>query len=200
MSKVNRDFKGIWISKEIWESRELTIMEKIFYVEIDSLDNDLGCFASNGYFSDFFNVSKQRCSQIVNSLLKKECISIEYEREGKEIIKRTIRVSNKFNRVSNKCEQGIKKSLTGYQENAKGNNTSNNTSNKGKKFIKPAITDIQLYMDEKNINCFTSKYFYDWNEARGWMLGKNKMKDWKATIRTWNQNDKSKKRDNYELL
>ena len=36
---MERAFKGIWIPAEIWLSKELKIMEKLFLVEIDSLDN-----------------------------------------------------------------------------------------------------------------------------------------------------------------
>ena len=51
ISDRERKFKGIWIPAEIWKSNFLTMQEKIFYVEIDSLDNEDGCFATNDYFS-----------------------------------------------------------------------------------------------------------------------------------------------------
>jgi hypothetical protein len=41
------------------------------------------------------------------------------------------------------------------------------------------------YLNEQNIKSFTSTQFIDYYEARGWMIGKNKMKDWKAAVRTW---------------
>jgi len=44
-----RDFKGIWIPKEIWFLEELSHMERILFAEIDSLDNERGCIASNEY-------------------------------------------------------------------------------------------------------------------------------------------------------
>ena len=65
---MEREFKGVWIPKEIWLNKELTIQEKSFIAEIDSLDNDEGCFASNDYFSNFFGLSKNRCSEIIKSL------------------------------------------------------------------------------------------------------------------------------------
>ena len=52
-----RDFKGIWIPREIWLSSELSLMEKVLFVEIHSLDNERGCFASNACFAEFFGVS-----------------------------------------------------------------------------------------------------------------------------------------------
>ncbi len=84
----NRGFKGIWIPAEIWLNKDLTVMEKLFLVEIDSLDNESGCFASNAHFSAMFDVSKGRCTQIIKSLEEKGLISIGYEKDGKLITKR----------------------------------------------------------------------------------------------------------------
>jgi hypothetical protein len=38
-------------------------------------------------------------------------------------------------------------------------------------------------------NSIDPEKFVDHNTARGWMLGKVKMKDWKAAVRTWEKND-----------
>lgn len=116
---MERSFKGIWIPKEIWLSKELTLQEKVFLVEIESLDNENGCFASNSYFSDFFGLSRNRCSEIIKTLEKKGLISIDYIRtDGKKSIeKRVIKVVGKSNR-------GIRKVEGGYSENREDNNTS----------------------------------------------------------------------------
>ena len=117
MPKVNRNFKGVWIPKEIWLDENVGWIEKAFLVEINSLDNESGCFASNNYLSKFFGVSKGRCSQIITLLKDKRYIEVGYERNGKQITKRIIRVVKKLNR--------------GYLENAQDNNTiTNNTTNK----------------------------------------------------------------------
>lgn len=133
LEKQKRDFKGIWIPKEIWLSKDLTLQEKIFIVEIHSLDNEKGCFASNTYFSKFFGMTPQRCSQIINSLIKKKYIRAKYIYEGKETVLRVLNIINtykgKFKKVSNKCEEGIKESLRGYKGKFKENNTINNPSN-----------------------------------------------------------------------
>lgn len=119
----NRAFKGIWIPAEIWLNERLSVMEKLFLVEIDSLDNDEGCRASNAHFSDFFNISKGRCTQIIKGLEAKNLIAVVLIRNGKVITKRLIRVVNKLNRGSENIKQG-------YLENAEGSNTSkNNTKN-----------------------------------------------------------------------
>jgi len=84
---MEKNFKGIWISKDIWLIKELSITEKVFLVEINSLDNNAGCFASNSYFSDFFNLTNGRCSQIIKALEAKKFIKIRYEYEGKKLKK-----------------------------------------------------------------------------------------------------------------
>ena len=184
---MERDFKGIWIPKEVWLNKDLKIIEKLFLVEIESLDND-GCWASNKYFADFFNISKGRCSQVISSLEKKNLISIEFIREDKVIKKRIIRVFNKLNRVFNNGEEGIKYSKGGYLENDKENNTiTNNTNNNittKARFKKPSIDEVKLYIEERG-NIIDANRFYNYYESNGWKVGRNKMKCWKSACRGW---------------
>jgi len=56
-----------------------------------------------------------------------------------------------------------------------------------KKYIKPTIEEIKIYCEERKNNIQPGKFF-DYYESKGWMIGKNKMKDWKAAIRTWENN------------
>ena len=88
----NRNFKGIWIPKEIWFSRKLTMQEKLFLIEIDSLNNKDGCFASNGWFAEFFQLSNNRVSGIINNLIKKGYINSKliYKKGSKEVEKRIL--------------------------------------------------------------------------------------------------------------
>jgi uncharacterized phage protein (TIGR02220 family) len=146
---LERAFKGVWIPKEIWLSNNLTLQEKVFLVEISSLDNDEGCFASNAYFADFFGLSKNRCSEVIKSLEKKNLISIDYVRENgkKNIDKRVIKVLEKSNRGYSENRQTYSESRRGYSENLEGNNTFNNTSNNTKEYIPYA--EIIKYLNEK---------------------------------------------------
>ncbi len=58
-----------------------------------------------------------------------------------------------------------------------------------KRFVKPSIDEIKDYCIERN-NGINANAFYDFYETKDWMVGKNKMKDWKACIRTWEQREK----------
>ena len=187
-----RDFKGIWIPREIWLASELTLLEKIFLVEIDSLDNDQNCYASNAYFAEFFGISKGRCTQIIKSLEAKGFIQIQLIREKKAIKKRVIRVVNKLNTPLSKTKYP-------YLENAKGNNTSLNNTDIGgkppKRFIKPSLAQVTEY---KNQNQYISdpQAFIDYHESRGWVVGRSPMKDWKGAFRRWETNEKKWSKEN----
>lgn len=125
---MNRDFKGIWIPKEIWLNKDLTVMEKLFLVEIDSLDNAEGCFASNKHFAAHFGISKGRCTQIIKSLERKKIISVTVFYEGKTISKRVVRI---LTTLVNKLNYPSEKIKHPYLENAQESNTSINNTIEG---------------------------------------------------------------------
>jgi|ERR1035437_2189512 uncharacterized protein YdaU (DUF1376 family) len=51
-------------------------------------------------------------------------------------------------------------------------------------FKKPSIEEIQTYCSERENNVIPNNFF-DFYESKGWMIGKNKMKDWRAALRNW---------------
>jgi uncharacterized protein YdaU (DUF1376 family) len=56
---------------------------------------------------------------------------------------------------------------------------------------KCTIEEIRNYCTERN-NKVDPETFFNFYESKGWMIGKNKMKDWKAAVRTWEKNDFNK--------
>ena len=89
---MERDFKGVWIPREIWLSDELSLMEKVLFVEIHSLDNERGCFASNRYFAEFFAMSTRQIATYVSALKQKGFVTVTIENRNE----RTIRVTDKY--------------------------------------------------------------------------------------------------------
>ena len=65
---------------------------------------------------------------------------------------------------------------------------------KTRAFKKPTVDEVAAYCQERG-NRVDPEHFVDHYEANGWKVGKNPMKDWKATVRTWERNnyDKPKK-------
>lgn len=58
-----------------------------------------------------------------------------------------------------------------------------------KRFVPPTIDEVCQYCFERG-NHVDPQRFVDYYTSNGWMVGKNKMKDWKAAVRTWEQKDK----------
>jgi hypothetical protein len=123
--KENRDFKGVWIPKEIWLNTDLSIIEKVLLVEIDSLDNsERGCFASNEYLASFVQLSEGRVANIISDLKKRKFI-IQVFFDGRN---RGLRISKSESSFNENVKPDLTK--TGKQTTRKRehNNTENKTS------------------------------------------------------------------------
>jgi len=54
----------------------------------------------------------------------------------------------------------------------------------GKRFVPPTPDEVREYCKERQ-NLLDAERFVDFYESKGWMVGKSKMKDWKAAVRNW---------------
>ena len=61
---------------------------------------------------------------------------------------------------------------------------------KRKVFTKPTVEEVKAYCVERKNNVNPDK-FIDFYESKGWLIGKNPMKDWKACVRTWEKGGSS---------
>lgn len=155
--KENRDFKGVWIPKEVWLNKDLSIIEKCLLVEIDSLDNgEKGCFASNEYLATFFNLSESRMANIISDLKKRGFINQIYfdgRLRGLRIVKSEVwfTENNKADAVKT-----VKQNTRKREHNNTMSKTINNTINKDienefSHFSKVTINDSQ----SPKVNPFT---------------------------------------------
>jgi hypothetical protein len=74
--------------------------------------------------------------------------------------------------------------ITNEQPTSNQQSTTNNNVKKEKKFIIPTFNDVLEYCMQNNLDVDPNR-FINFYESKGWMVGKNKMKDWKAAVRTW---------------
>lgn len=74
MSTPTRAFKGVWIPVEIWDSTELSWMEKCLLAEINSLDNGTGCYAGNEFLAERFKTTAGNIAKIISELRSKKFI------------------------------------------------------------------------------------------------------------------------------
>ena len=170
------------ISAEVRYDKNLTANAKLLYAEITALLNMNGeCFATNKYFSNLYGKSVVTISKWISELISNGYVSSIYTYKGgtKEIDRRYLSI----------LKGGIKENdREGIKEKFKDNNTSINinltdSNNKGR-FNKPTINEIADYCIERKNN-IDAETFYDFYESKDWKIGKNKMKAWKACVRTW---------------
>lgn len=84
-----------------------------------------------------------------------------------------------------------------YPKEIKGKEIKESTSNevecmgaKRTAFVPPTLEEVNVYVSEKGYTVDAER-FIDFYTSKGWMVGKNKMKDWKAAVRNWWKNEKS---------
>lgn len=123
-SENNRKFKGVWIPAKYWLNENLTIMEVVLITEIDSLDGENGCFASNKHFADFLGVTAGRASQLIKNLNEKGYVSVSYSTQN-NVTQRVIRVFRKLNTPFKKLNGGIKNSKGVFRKCITSNTSSN---------------------------------------------------------------------------
>lgn len=110
---------------------------------------------------------------------------IDYE-EGKAKNRPAKYTINRLN--SNEPANSIPES-SASEKGEKTQDTSKRTKGNENRFSPPSTGDVEKYCHERN-NTVDAQRFVDFYTAKGWMLGKNKMKDWEAAIRTWEKGGK----------
>jgi hypothetical protein len=114
------------------------------------------------------------------------------ERLKEEVEKRKAYSESRRNNRKKK-EDMIDTSKT-YDEHMENENENENKDlNKSKKvasFQKPTLEQVEEYMKERGMSNYASR-FHNFYESKGWMVGKNKMKDWKAAVRNWEDDKKT---------
>lgn len=88
---VNRDFKGIWIPREVWLAQGLSPNEKILWAEIHSLHSREkgGCYAGNDYLCNFIGVKERRLQEMISNL-KAYGLVVQVSFDGRERVIKAI--------------------------------------------------------------------------------------------------------------
>ena len=171
------------IPADVRYNKNLSPNSKLLYAEITALCNMNGkCTATTDYFCKLYEVSRisiQKWLKILeqNNYIKRVNI---YKQGSKEILTRVITLVN--NPRKEKFTDNININI---------NNTNLTDSNRKARFKKPSVIDIIDYCKERNNN-IDAEAFIDFYESKDWKIGKNKMKDWKAAVRTWERRETKK--------
>ena len=95
--------------------------------------------------------------------------------------------------VKQDSKQDNRRTTNGQQTNINNKDNNGNNGNKEEKkgnFKPPLIKELQAYTTEKNLS-IDPDTFIDHYQSNNWMVGKSKMKDWKAAARNWSRRDSS---------
>lgn len=131
MQEQKRDFKGVWIAKEIWLDKRLNALEKVIFAEIDSLDDEeTGCYAGNEYLAEFCQCSVSKVSGAI-SKLKQYGYIYEKSFDGRQRILKS-RLTKNEKQTSKICKADY--------ENLKANNISITDMSKSKNIKKERKT------------------------------------------------------------
>ena len=161
-------------------SKKLTPNAKLLYAEITALCNLNGkCTASTEYFCKLYEVSRVSIQKWLKTLEDNNYIKRVniYKQGSKEILTRVITLVN--NPRKQKLTDNTNINIT---------NTNTTYSNKGKRFKKPSFNEVNNYCLERKNN-IDAEAFIAFYESKGWMVGSNKMKNWKQSVITWEKRD-----------
>ena len=175
------------IPAEVRYSKALTPNAKLLYAEITALCNMNGkCTASTQYFCRLYEVSRGAVQNWLKMLDDNGYIdrTVIYKQGSREIMHRYINIKDK----------GSVKIMTD-NTNINITNTNLTDSNTKGSFVKPTIIDINEYCKERKNNV-DADTFFNFYESKDWLIGKNKMKNWKACIITWEKSRNNKNKDN----
>lgn len=156
-----RDFKGVWIPKQVFLDERLNAIEKIILIEIDSLDaeDSEGCYASNEYLANFCKCSMTKVSTSISKLIKLGYLYVSKNDGRKRYLK---------SRLSNSESQNFKKSDPDLPEMKE----SNNSEEYSRDEINSNI-DSPTELKEKEKNTFHSNEWFNSQHIKNMLTEEN---------------------------
>ena len=79
-------FTGVWIPSEVLQLDTLSITDKVVYGIINALDNEDGCYASNGYLATTLGLSERQIKNIIKTLCDYNLV-VRVEVDGRRILR-----------------------------------------------------------------------------------------------------------------
>ena len=131
MAENERDFKGVWIPREVWLDTRLNMIEKGILTEVDSLDmSEKGCYASNKHIAEFCQCSESKVSTAISKLIKLGYLYVQSFDGRQRVLK---------SRLSNFERQNAKENNTASENQGESNTYINPSKKTDKKDIYIAV-------------------------------------------------------------
>ena len=190
----------------------LTWFEEVLYYRLIVNCDDYGRFdgrtavIKNRLFPLKDNVTAKSVEQSINKMVTCGLVTL-YEFEGKPYLQlpswekhQNVRAKKSkyppydsdLNTDDCKCMQ-MYANVPVIQSNPNTNPNPNARDNARthEKFVKPTLEEVKAYCAERKNNV-DAEHFVDYYESNGWIVGKTHMKDWRATVRSWEKNGYNK--------
>ena len=143
------------------------------------------CYMSKETMAKDLDLSKQSVINIINSLIVKELVYKSAATKHLRVTSVFLEYLNDYKKLTD-GKYSLQIESKKFTETGTKSLPNNNTNNKST-FIRPNSKEINEYAKSIGFE-LQGDQFFDHYEARGWLIGKNPMKDWKAAVRTWKRN------------
>jgi hypothetical protein len=157
--------------------KDSIIIYRSFYEAIKDLPKELQADAWQSIFEYGLNDNQQELTGIVSTVFKLIKPQLDANKKRFENGQKGGRPKTEPKPRHN---QDITKVEPNVNDNVNVNVNNNVNDNKKKRFIKPTIEDIK-----KEFPTFNPESFLNYYESNGWMVGKNKMANWNASVKNW---------------
>ncbi len=200
----------LWERRRLIRESSLTIQQKCLLMIIDDYCGDSGdCFASVPTLADNVSLRVRQTQGLVRSLEQLEVI-YRTDRPGRsalmginwQVVQRTAGVQQNAGvqrdapegcspmqgRGATGCGGGVQPSAYELPFNTPVTpKVTPSVNREHKRFKKPTVAEVRAYCQERG-NTVDPERFTDHYESKGWKVGKAAMKDWRASVRTWEKN------------
>lgn len=105
--------------------------------------------------------------------------------------------SEDTNETLTRQQRDTNETATRLNKNDKNVKNEKNEKNEKNVFRKPSLEEVKAYIEEKGYS-IDAERFINYYESNGWMVGRNKMKNWKAAVSNWASKDKPKTNTSYD--
>lgn len=99
-------------------------------------------------------------------------------------------VNDSQENVNDSQDTDIEEDIEKEEDIERENNSVSQAKTRTKRFTPPTLEEVRSYCAERKNNVDAQR-FIDYYSSNGWMVGKNKMKDWRAAVRNWERNNNS---------
>lgn len=204
---MENDNKGIWIPFEIWELADLSPMQRILLAKIHALSQKDGvCWAGDDYLAEALVCTPQYIRKMRKDLCETEYIACEgygHKRKMTVLSKATTVASNDWNKQPQlqELQQSLQveattvaKVATTVAESIEPSIEKNKEQVKSRRFKPPSLEECMTNFQEAGSTSDEGEKFFNFYTSKGWMVGKSKMKDWKAAARNWIKRNNDERR------